>query len=215
MSERTVFDANPAMAVSSESPLAISRVTVATVNTAERAGVVVREAAFLGHLMLRGSVADPGFVAGVERALGVALPVDAGDLSFDARREVSLQWMSPDEWLLIVPGGAEFDAELRLHAELTGHYAVINVSGGQTVLELRGPAVAEVLMKCTGYDVDPARFAVGRGVGTTFAKTTALIRRVAEQRWQLVIRRSFADYIYRWLLDASEEFGVHVARKPT
>nr|MBP6762232.1 sarcosine oxidase subunit gamma [Thauera sp.] len=30
--------------------------------------------------------------------------------------------------------------------------------------------------------------------------------------WELIIRRSFADYLYRWLLDASEEYGVFVAR---
>ena len=211
MSDPTVFDANPATAVMSESPLAMSAVTVATVGAPQGAGVVVREHAFLGHLMLRGSADDASFVDGVRRALGIELPLAAGQLVLDAARGMSLQWMSPDEWLLIVPGGAEFDAERRLRAALSGHFAVINVSGGQTVLELSGPAAVEVLMKSTGYDVDPAHFAVGKGVGTTFAKTTAVIRRVDTERWQLVIRRSFADYIYRWVLDASEEFGVHVA----
>ncbi|MCC4115981.1 sarcosine oxidase subunit gamma family protein, partial [Aromatoleum toluclasticum] len=42
-------------------------------------------------------------------------------------------------------------------------------------------------------------------------KSSAVIRRVDDERWELVIRRSFADYLYRWILDAAEEFGVFVA----
>jgi len=172
---------------------------------------VVRERAFLGHLVLRGNTADEAFRAGVAQALGVPLPVKPGPLATDAAAGISIQWMSPDEWLVIVPGGREFEAETRLRAVLAGHFAVINVSGGQTMLELSGPAARSVLMKCTPYDVHPAHFPVGKGVSTTFAKSTAVIRRVGEERWELVVRRSFADYLYRWVLDAAEEFGVHVA----
>lgn len=211
MSDLAIFNVNPAARVKSESPLSMSRVIVNTVASPKEAGVVVRERAFLGHLVLRGNAADPAFRAGVEQALGVPLPVKLGPLSIDEAAGVSVQWMSPDEWLMIVPGGREFETEKRLRAVLTGHYAVMNVSGGQTVLELSGPAAREVLMKCTPYDLHPTHFPVGKGVSSTFAKSTAVIRRVAEARWELVVRRSFADYLYRWLLDASEEFGVHVA----
>ena len=211
MSDLAIFDVNPTARVKSESPLATSRVTVSALRLPESARVVIRERAFLGHLILRGGVSDPAFVAGVQEALGLPLPLKAGGLARDGKYEASIQWMSPDEWLIIVPGGREFEAEQRLRAALSGHFAVMNVSGGQTVLELAGPAVREVLMKCTPYDVDPRSFPVGKGVATVFAKSTAIIRRVAEERWELVVRRSFADYLYRWVLDASEEFGVHVA----
>ncbi|MBD5804433.1 Sarcosine oxidase, gamma subunit family [Azoarcus sp. Aa7] len=66
-------------------------------------------------------------------------------------------------------------------------------------------------MKCTPYDVHPRNFPVGKGVTSVFAKSSAVIRRVAEARWELVIRRSFADYLFSWILDAAEEFGVFVA----
>ncbi len=211
MSDLAIFDVNPTARVKSESPLAMSRVTVSTLRLPQGAGVAIRERAFLGHLILRGRVTDPGFVAGVEEALGLPLPLKAGGLAIGGKEEASIQWMSPDEWLIIVPGGREFETEKRLRAVLGGHYAVMNVSGGQTVLELAGPAVREMLMKCTPYDVHPRNFPVGKGVSTVFAKSTALIRRVADERWELVVRRSFADYLYRWVLDASEEFGVHVA----
>lgn len=211
MSDLAIFDVNPTARVKSESPLAMSRVTVSTLRLSHTAGVVVRERAFLGHLVLRGRVSDSAFVAGVEEALGLPLPLRAGGLSLGGKDEASIQWMSPDEWLIVVQGGREFETEKRLRAALSGHFAVMNVSGGQTVLELTGSAVRQMLMKCTPYDVHPRKFPVGKGVSTVFAKSIASIRRVADERWELVVRRSFADYLYRWILDASEEFGVHVA----
>lgn len=210
MSEFAQFDLNPRGAVKSESPLAMCRVTVALAGSQQAAGVVVREKPFLGHLILRGNVADAAFCAGVEQVLGVPLPLKMGPLSMDENTGVSIQWMSPDEWLIIVPGGQEFAAESALRQHLSGHFAVMNVSGGQTVLELSGAKVRELLMKCTPYDVHPRNFPVGKGVSSVFAKSGAIIRRVGEERWELVIRRSFADYLYRWVLDASEEFGVFV-----
>jgi sarcosine oxidase subunit gamma len=211
MSDLAIFDVNPTARVKSESPLSMSRVTVSTLRLPESARVVIRERAFLGHLILRGRVSDPAFVAGVQEALQLPLPLKAGGVARDGKDGASIQWISPDEWLIIVPGGREFETEQRLRAALSGHFAVMNVSGAQTVLELAGPAVREVLMKCTPYDVHPRNFPVGKGVATVFAKSTAIIRRVADERWELVVRRSFADYLYRWVLDASEEFGVHVA----
>lgn len=211
MSDVATFDAHPTVSVKAESPLAFSRATMNAPAAARDAGVSIRERAFLGHLILRGNAADEAFRAGVEAALGVALPTKMGLLARADDGGVSVQWMSPDEWLIVVPEGQDYAVELRLRAALSGHYAVITVSGAQTVLELSGANVRQVLAKSAGYDFHPVNFPVGKGVSTTFAKATALIRRTGDTQWELIIRRSFADYLYRWLLDASAEFGVAVA----
>lgn len=216
MSDFAQMDLNPhGNAVKSESPLAMSRVNVVLAASARDAGVVVREKPFLGHLVLRGNAQDESFRSGVERVLGLALPLALGLVPRDESRGVSIQWMSPDEWLIIVPAGLEFEAEAALRRELSGHYAVMNVTGGQTVLELTGTKVRELLMKCTPYDVHPRAFPVGKGVSSVFAKSSAVIRRVDENRWELVVRRSFANYLYAWILDAAEEFGVFIAPSET
>ncbi|MEG0242782.1 MAG: sarcosine oxidase subunit gamma family protein, partial [Pseudomonas sp.] len=174
----------------------------------KNAGVTLREKKLLGHLTLRGDGHNPEFAAGVHKALGLELPVA---LTVVANSDMSLQWMGPDEWLLIVPGGQEFAVEQKLRAALEGqHIQVVNVSGGQSLLELRGPNVREVLMKSTSYDVHPNNFPVGKAVGTVFAKSQLVIRRTAEDTWELVIRRSFADYWWLWLQDASAEFGLSI-----
>ncbi|WPC04788.1 sarcosine oxidase subunit gamma family protein [Pseudomonas benzenivorans] len=172
------------------------------------AGVTLREKKLLGHLILRGDADDAQFAGGVHKALGLELPVA---LTLVAKGEISLQWLSPDEWLLIVPSGEEFATEQKLRAALEGqHIAIVNVSGGQTVLELSGPKAREVLMKSSIYDVHPSNFPVGKAVGTAFAKSQLVIRHTGEDTWELLVRRSFSDYVWLWLQDASAEYGLAI-----
>jgi sarcosine oxidase subunit gamma len=172
------------------------------------AGVTLREKKLLGHLVLRGDAKDTAFAGAVHQVLGLELPAALMLLS---NGETSLQWLAPDEWLLIVAAGSEFEVEQKLRAALNGlHFSVVNVSGGQTLLELSGPKVREVLMKSTSYDVHPLNFPVGKAVGSNFAKSQLVIRRTGEEVWELVVRRSFADYIWLWLQDASAEYGLAI-----
>ncbi|MDW5376365.1 sarcosine oxidase subunit gamma family protein [Halomonas sp. HP20-15] len=208
MSDVRQFDSRPTAEVEAESPLAFSRSSL-PVPTAHAPGVTLRERAFLGHLILRGGaiVLDEA----VREVLGLGLPARPGALTVDDRGERSIQWLSPDEWLVIVPDGEAFSLEKRLRDALgDAHFAIVDASGGQTVIELSGPCAREALMKSTPYDVHPQHFPVGKGVTTVFAKATVILRRPFDDRWELVVRRSFADYCYRWLLDAAEEYGVTV-----
>ena len=208
MSATNVYQQNPSGAVKAESPLHHADLSSLIGKGRKNAGVILREKKFLGHLTLRGNGHDAAFASGVHKALGLELPVA---LTVVANGDTSLQWVGPDEWLLIVPGGQEFEVEQKLRAALEGqHIQVVNVSGGQSLLELRGANVREVLMKSTSYDVHPNNFPVGKAVGTVFAKSQLIIRRTAEDTWELVIRRSFADYWWLWLQDASAEYGLSI-----
>lgn len=208
MSAINVFQQNPGAEATAQSPLHHADLASLVGKGRKNAGVTLREKKFLGHLTIRGDGHNPEFAAGVHKALGLELPVA---LTVVASNDMSLQWMGPDEWLLIVPGGQELAVEQKLRAALEGqHIQVVNVSGGQSLLELRGPNVREVLMKSTSYDVHPNNFPVGKAVGTVFAKSQLVIRRTAEDTWELVIRRSFADYWWLWLQDASAEYGLSI-----
>ena len=220
MSEQTanwfnLYDARPDTEVPAESPLAWSYQNSGRPSVSQQSRVVLRERAMLGHLILRGGaiVLDEA----VRGVLGFGLPGRPNTLSQDESGQRSIQWLSPDEWLLIVPGGEEFTLEGQLREALGGardtsvkHYAIVNVSGGQTLIELEGDKARELLMKSTPYDVHPDAFPVGKGVTTVFAKANLILRRTAEERWELVLRRSFADYCYRWILDAGAEYAIGV-----
>ena len=208
MSAINVFQQNPGAEAKAQSPLHHADLASLVGKGRKNAGVTLREKKFLGHLTLRGDGHNPEFAAGVHKALGQELPVAQ---TVVANADSSLQWVGPDEWLLIVPGGQELAVEQKLREALEGqHIQVVNVSGGQSLLELRGPNVRDVLMKSTSYDVHPNNFPVGKAVGTVFAKSQLVIRRTAEDTWELVIRRSFADYWWLWLQDASAEYGLSI-----
>ncbi|MBA1323101.1 sarcosine oxidase subunit gamma [Pseudomonas plecoglossicida] len=208
MSAINVFQQNPGAEAKAQTPLHHADLASLVGKGRNNAGVTLREKKLLGHLTLRGDGHDPAFASGVHKALGLELPVA---LTVVAKGETSLQWVGPDEWLLIVPGGQEFAVEQQLRDALAGlHIQVVNVSGGQTLLELQGANVRDVLMKSTSYDVHPNNFPVGKAVGTVFAKSQLVIRRTGEDAWELVIRRSFADYWWMWLQDASAEYGLSI-----
>jgi sarcosine oxidase subunit gamma len=191
-----------------ESPLFHAGLADAAGKGKATAGIQLRERKLLGHLTIRGDGHDAAFAGAIHKATGLELP---GALAVVSAGESSLQWMGPDEWLLVVPGGTEFEAEKKLREALDGqHIQVVNVSGGQTIVELTGSKVRELLMKSTSYDVHPKYFPVGKAVGTVFAKSQLVIRHTAEDTWELLIRRSFSDYFWLWLQDASQEYGLAV-----
>jgi sarcosine oxidase, subunit gamma len=208
MTTANVYQQRPTTGEKAESPLFHADLNSLVGKGRNNPGVTLREKKLLGHLTLRGDGKDPAFAAGVAKALGMELPVA---LTVVANGDSSLQWLGPDEWLLIVPSGEELATEQRLRAALDGlHIAVVNVSGGQTLLELTGPKVRELLMKSTSYDVHPNNFPVGKAIGTVFAKSQLVIRRTGDETWELLIRRSFSDYWWLWLQDASAEYGLSI-----
>ena len=178
------------------------------VGKSNQEGIVFHEVALLGHLNLRGNVKDVDFVAGVQQALGVALPVTSCS---SARSElVEIMWLAPDEWLIVVASGSEYDVEQKLRATLKGHFAVSDISGAQTIIELSGNNVLDLMQKSTGYDLHLQSFPVGKVIGTNFAKAGAHILRVSESKFQLVVRRSFSDYIWLWIQQNSQEYGLTI-----
>jgi sarcosine oxidase subunit gamma len=208
MTTVNVYQQRPTTGTKTESPLFHASLESLVGKGRSNPGVLLREKKLLGHLTIRGDARDPAFASGVHKALGMELPAA---LTLVASGESSLQWMGPDEWLLIVPTGEEFATEQKLRDALAGlHISIVNVSGGQSILELTGPKVRQVLMKSTSYDVHPDNFPVGKAVGTVFAKSQLVIRRTGEETWELLIRRSFADYWWLWLQDAAAEYGLGI-----
>jgi sarcosine oxidase subunit gamma len=207
MTTVNVYQQRPGNEAKAEAPLFHADLPSQVGKARANPGVILRDRQLLGHLTLRGH-AEPAFASAVQQATGLALP---GALEVVSDGDTSLQWIGPDEWLLIVPGGEEFATEQRLRAALGDlHVAIVNVSGGQSIIELSGPNIRDVFMKSTSYDVHPRNFPVGKAVGTVFAKSQLVIRHTAEDTWELLVRRSFSDYWWMWLQDASAEYGLEV-----
>ncbi|RTE64882.1 sarcosine oxidase subunit gamma [Amphritea opalescens] len=203
-----VMNQVPGPEIEGQSPLHHADLASLAKQGPKTSGVHLRELKLLGHLTLRCNPANADQLAAVERVLGVALPLQP--LTSSENGNYSIRWMSPDEWLILVPGLETFDIETKFRDEMPGHYSLVNSSGGSTVLELSGENVVELLKKATPIDLHAKSFPVGKVVSTLLAKSTATIRRTGDQRFELVIRRSFSDYIWLWIQDASLEFGLVV-----
>lgn len=201
-----VMDQVPGSEIQGQSPLHHADLGSLAKQGPKQGGIHLREHKLLGHLTLRCNPENTEQLAAAERVLGVALPLQP--LTSAENGDYSVRWMSPDEWLILVPGLEAFEVESKFRDEMGGHYSLVNSSGGSTVLELSGTDVVELLKKCTPIDLHAKQFPVGKVVSTVFSKSTAIIRRTGEQRFELIIRRSFADYIWLWLQDASREFGL-------
>ncbi|MGR0278664.1 sarcosine oxidase subunit gamma [Marinomonas dokdonensis] len=207
-SKAAVMNQVPGPEISGQSPLHHADFPSLAEHGPQSGGVHLREHKLLGHLTLRCNPNNAEQLAAVEQVLGVALPLQP--LTSVVQGDYSIRWMSPDEWLILVPGLETFAIESAFRDAMPGHYSLVNSSGGSTVLELSGDNVIELLQKSVPVDLHLSVFPVGKVVSTLFAKTTVTIRRLENLRFELVVRRSFADYVWLWIQDASLEYGLVV-----
>lgn len=174
------------------------------------ARVICAERPFLGHINLRGDAGDPQFVAAVARVVGTAVPIAPNTVAHGGDNVVC--WLGPDEWLIVTPTEREAAIARDLRATLSGLFAAVTeVGGGQTVIALRGDSVRELLAKGCPLDLHPRVFGVDRCAQSHLAKAPILIRQVDEvPSFEIVVRRSFADYVWTWLEDAASEYPLAI-----
>jgi sarcosine oxidase subunit gamma len=198
-------------AILRESPLA--HLGLAQRATAEPggAGIVVRELPFLGHINLRGDPKDPHFAGAVGGIIGDALPLVPNTLT--SMHGITMYWLGPDEWLIVTPDDRRDSIVRHLGQALANrHCAITDVSGGQTALHLHGRHVRDVLAKGCPIDFHPRMFGIGQCAQSHLGKAPILIGQIEEQPYyEVIVRRSFADYLWTWLETAAEEYGFEVA----
>ena len=171
-------------------------------------GVWANEVPLLGYISLRGDASNAGFAEGSSKALGVTLPTEPCTLAQSS--DTTVLWLSPDEWMIVTPRNAHSAVLNALNQSLASiRSQVAGNSGGYTQVIVQGPNARDVLSHCTVYDLD--RLSQGRVVGTTFGKSSLYLRRAGDG-YCLLLRRSFADYIWRYLERAAEPYGFGVAK---
>ena len=175
------------------------------------AGVVLGERRFRGMLVLRGDAGSAEFRGAVVSATGLEPVVEP--LTSERHRDVTMLWLGPDEWLVVMPDRRVDRVERALRAALDGqNAALVDVSHSRTVIALSGPDAREVLVKGCPLDFHPRAFPSGRCAQSTLAKCQALIHLVnPTPEFEVYVAQSFAEYAWTWLEDAAAEFEVAIS----
>lgn len=159
--------------------------------------VQLSEHTFLSHFNLRGNPQDPMFTDAVASVLGVELPLTPNTIAEAQGRVV--YWLGPNEWL-IVSHEAPALVQQPLASALAGQfYAITELSSGQTVLNLSGVQALGLLQRGCPLDLHPAQFKPGQCAQSLLAKAPILVRPLADDHYQLIVRRSFTDYLWSWI----------------
>ncbi len=199
-----------------ESALQHANMKALAVRTSSEQGVVLMEMPVTGLLLLRTQINQDALDSALKSTLALGVPgvlsantVDSN--TGDVAATPCVRWIAPDEWLLSCPLQDAYAVENKLREYLGDvSMAIVNVSGGFTSLILQGTNAIDVLKKSTGYDVHPSKFIPGKVVNTVFAKTQVTLRCIESNRYELIVRRSFADYVWHWIQVASAEYGLSI-----
>jgi len=178
-------------------------------------GIALHDAGSPALLNLRLDPNERTAVEAVGRALGLTLP-EMGTAAVAADGTVAYR-LGPDEWW-VAPAGPATETEARLRAALgETHAAVTEIGEGWVRIEVAGPRARDLLAKGCPLDFHPRSFAAGAVKQSLMSKADCVYRLVADEdgggpHFELTVRRSFADYAWRWLADAAGEYGLSVLR---
>jgi sarcosine oxidase subunit gamma len=184
------------------------------------AAVRLSEKTLPAAVNLRGDPQDADFLGAVRGVLELDLPLRPNTVATSA--SLAVLWLGPDEWLA-VQHDATPDAELRLAARLRDalagrHASVVEVGEQYCCVAVAGEKARDLIMKGCPLDLHPRVFGgVGHCAQSHLSKTAIILQQVSpgedgEPAFELYVRRSFADYLWRWLEDAAREYVVAAVR---
>jgi sarcosine oxidase subunit gamma len=166
----------------------------------------IEEKPFLGFLNLRGKSNNTGLLAASLKVLGCEPPTEANTLVESGVN--CIYWLGPDEWLVVTPGGQQAALQAELLKALGGVFsAVVDNSSGLTLLEITGDNATALLATDCPLDLHPRVFKPGQCAQTRLAKAGMIVAPLRDGRgFEVIIRRSFADYLLLWMQDAAIAF---------
>ena len=174
---------------------------------ADRSTVAVSVLPARDVINLRGDAGDKSFVEAVGQVLRQELPLEAN--TFTTAMSTTY-WVGPDEWLIVSPGDERPTLPTLLDDALGNRHATMNMlSGGYVALRISGEDASNLLAKGCTLDFHPGVFRTGQCAQSGLAKASVLIAKADEAPvYDVLVRRSFAEYVAHWLRHAGAEYGI-------
>ena len=163
---------------------------VSALNGASYAGfATIREIGPLGMITLRAKDLK-SLTKAIKAAVGTKVP---GPRKIEFAGDNACGWMSPDEYLLILPYGEVAKALAALAKALAGeHHLAVDVSDARAVFRIEGVKAADVLRKLSPVDFD--KLEPGELRRSRAAQVTAAMW-MQDGGYRLVSFRSVATYV--------------------
>ncbi|MGF6753263.1 sarcosine oxidase subunit gamma [Paraburkholderia sp. GAS42] len=186
-----------------ESPLVAMASAIASRQAGPAASFEMRERPFVDLVSIRGVVSDTLFTAAVSQVVGCEVPAVPNTVAHGEAHD--MLWLGPDEWMVVGKTAGTGALGRGLATALSGQFAsAVDVSSGYTIVSVSGRAVRDVLSRGCPLDVDANIFGIGTCAQTHYFKASIILIRTGEDVFDIIVRRSFADYFCRILLDAAE-----------
>lgn len=135
----------------------------------------------------------------IKAAIGVKTPAQR---RIEVNGDRACAWMSPDEYLLMLPYAEVAEALAKLSKSLAAeHYLAVDVSDARAVFRIEGERAADVLRKLSPVDFD--RLAPGEVRRTRAAQVAAALWK-QDQGFTLVCFRSVAAYVMGLLTHSAQ-----------
>lgn len=163
--------------------------------------VAITEIVDRGMVDLRGDPDNAAFATAVESVLGMPLPRQPRTSGTDG--DLSVLWLSVDQWLVQSPRQRSGDVARDLNQALGGIPSlVVDMSDARTILRLEGEGVRELIMKGAPVDLTAPEFARGTVRRLRFGELAAMVHLVSEAPdvIDLFVFRSYATFAWEWLL---------------
>jgi sarcosine oxidase subunit gamma len=112
--------------------------------------------------------------------------------------------IAPDTWLM---QSALHDATGLLDAVRKGcgrrTFVVMDLSDAYVTITVEGPQATAVLARGCGLDLSLDSFNTSSCTRTQFAQMPVVVRRATFERFECIVDRTYAQYLYDWLQDAA------------
>ena len=160
---------------------------------------VLRLAVLPARTILRLQLAAGALRSGRVRIPGQRLPEAMN--SFIGENPVVAR-LAPDSWLFLSAWHAAPALMAVLRAACARQpFALTDLSDANATLAVEGPRAIEILARGCGLDI--AMLADDACLRTRFAQLPVVLRRAATDRYELIVDRAVAQYLFDWLQDAA------------
>lgn len=162
--------------------------------------VLIREIPFVNMCDLR---VDPHSATAkkVAEVIGVSLPDNVGE---SAQSLITCLTLGPDWWLLINTDPLLIE---KITESTKGEFiSLVDVSAQRTCLELTGPFAKNVLQHAWEGDLDDQGLAINDCSQGLMARCPTIIHRTNKDSYRLYVRSSFAEHLFKFLVDAATEY---------